>query len=156
MPRRDLDDWLLQIGAEMERLSSEMSPAQPKLARQKEWSPRVDVLESPTSVVVKVELAGVRFSQVMIQYSGDRHALVIRGERTDDTTDSRVPTAPHQLEIDYGQFAREVRLPDVPLVVGESQAQLANGVLTIVIPKEGPDSGSAVIVQRTITVRRLK
>ena len=156
MARKDLEDWIFQMGAEMQRLSSEMSPAPPKLARQKEWSPRVDVLESADHVFVKVELAGVRCGNFVIQYSGDRHALQVRGQRQDDTIDPGVPTAPHQLEIDYGDFAREVRLPDVPLLVREAQAQLANGILTIVIPKDGPESAPKIVIERTITVRRLR
>lgn len=140
----------------MDRLSSEMSPAPPKLARQKEWAPRVDVLESAEHVIVKVELAGVRSGQVLIQYNAERHALLLKGERNEDSIDPRIQTAPHQLEIDYGHFAREVRLPNANLIVSESQAQLANGVLTVVIPKEDKEATTAVIVERTITVRRLK
>lgn len=156
MSRRDIDDWLHQIGAEMDRLSSEMSPAPPKLARQKEWSPRVDVFETASHVIVKVELAGVRCGQVAVQYNGDRHALVIRGERVDDSVEPGIPKIPQQLEIDYGLFAREIRLPEGPLTVNESQAQMANGILTIVIPKEEPERTSAVVVEQTITVRRLR
>lgn len=144
------------MGAEMFRLSDELSQAAPKLARQQAWAPRVDVVEAASHVLVKVELAGVRSGHFVIQYSNDRHALVIRGERHDETSDPRVHTAAHQIEIDYGPFAREVRLPDVPLDVAGAQAQLGNGFLTIVIPKDGDTDQPDIVIERTITVRRLR
>ena len=156
MARKDLDDWILQMGVEMHRLSSEMSPAAPKLARQKEWAPRVDVFESADFVLVKVELAGVRMGQFVIQYSGDRHSILIRGERPDETCELNLSAAAHQLEIDYGQFAREIPLPDVALAVSEAQAQLANGMLAISIPKMANGERDQTVVATTITVRRLR
>ena len=155
MSRKDLDEWILQMGVEMHRLSSEMSPAAPKLARQKEWAPRVDVFETKAMVLVKVELAGVKSGQFVVQYSGERHSLIVRGERHDDTCDLNLSAAPHQLEIDYGQFAREVHLPDVPLAVSDAQVQLVHGMLTIAIPKVDATTDQ-VHVEHTITVRRLR
>ena len=140
----------------MHRLSSEMSPAAPKLARQKEWSPRVDVFETTEFVLVKVELAGVRTGQFVIQYNGDRNSIVVRGERYDETCEHNQQVAAHQLEIDYGQFAREIHLPDVSLAVGAAQAQLANGMLTISIPKVTDGDRNQIVVATTITVRRLR
>lgn len=156
MSRKDLDEWILQMGVEMHRLSSEMSPAAPKLARQKEWAPRIDVFETAAHVLVKVELAGVRGGQFGIQYNGDRNSLIVRGERYDDTCDVNHQAAAHQLEIEYGQFARELNLPEVPLVIEDAQAQLSNGMLTIAIPKASHGDRDQVIVTRTITVRRLR
>ncbi len=154
MPRKELEDWILELGFEMRRLSSEMSPAAPKLARQKEWAPRVDVLETPEHVIVRVELAGVRAGQFVIQYSTERHALLIRGERVDEAADLSVPRAPHILEIDYGHFAREVKLPDVPINVRSTNAQLSNGMLTILIPKDDKAPDEAVLSEARIVVRR--
>jgi len=156
MSRKDLDDWILQMGVEMQRLSSEMSPAGPKLARQKEWAPRVDVIESADYVLIKMELAGVRTGQFVIQYNGERHSILVRGERPDETCHHNEQVAAHQLEIDYGQFAREIHLPDAPLAVGSVQAQLANGMLTIAMPKVVNGDRDQVVVERTITVRRLR
>ena len=156
MSRKELDDWILHMGAELERLSHELAPSGPKLARQKEWAPRVDVLETPVNVLVKVELAAVRGGQFVLQYNGERNVLLVRGERRDEPIARGTPTASHQLEIEYGPFSREVRLPDVPLDVSRAHAQLSNGMLTIVIPKLGTAHGQEYVVERTVTVRRLR
>ncbi|MBS1715542.1 MAG: Hsp20/alpha crystallin family protein [Armatimonadetes bacterium] len=154
MPRKELDEWILQMGLDMHRLSNEMVPAAPKLAMQKEWAPRIDVLETPGHVLVKAELAGVRTGQFVIQYSPEKHVLLVRGERAAESLGPDIPTLPHQLEIDYGQFAREIRLPDVPLDVNLAQAHIACGMLTVLIPKSQAAEETHVIVERTITVRR--
>lgn len=156
MPRKDLDEWILQMGTDLHRLSSELSASGPKLARQKEWAPRVDVIETQDKVNIKVELAGVKAAHLGIQFNGERNALIIRGDRSDDTCDHGGPAAPHLLEIEYGQFAREITLPDLPLDIESSQALLANGMLNISIPKTGASADPVVVVERRITVRRLK
>lgn len=156
MPRKDLDEWILQMGTDLHRLSSELSVSGPKLARQKEWVPRVDVIETEDRVNIKVELAGVKAAQLAIQFNGERNAVLIRGDRGDVTCDHGGPAAPHLLEIEYGQFAREIQLPDIPLDIDRSQALLANGMLNISVPKSDPRPDDVIVVEQTITVRRLK
>ncbi|MBS1723374.1 MAG: Hsp20/alpha crystallin family protein [Armatimonadetes bacterium] len=156
MSRKELDDWILEIGVEVHRLSNELSPAGPKLARQRAWAPRIDVLELPDHVLIKVELSGVRAGQFTVQYSLERHCLQVRGERNDEAVCPGIPTLAHQLEIEYGPFAREVKLPDVGLKVEETQAQLTHGMLKIVIPKGETEEEQHYVVERTISVRRLR
>lgn len=155
MSHKDLEDWIQQMGIDLQRFSSELSPAAPKLARQKEWAPRVDVLEGPEHIIVRVELPGVRGNQFVINFNVEKNALILRGERQDVAADSGDVFTPHQLEIDYGQFAREVKLPDGDINVADAQAQLCNGILTIVVPK-GLTETTTMIIERTITVRRTK
>ncbi len=60
MPRQDIDEWLWQVGNELQRLSEEMVRTRPAIASGKGWEPRVDVLEDSSRILVKVEIAGVR------------------------------------------------------------------------------------------------
>ncbi len=154
MARRDLDEWLLRVESEMQRLSAETAHDRPKLARHKGWAPRVDVLEAPTFVVVKAELAGVRNDQVSLHYCAERNTLGIRGQRQEELADIDEHWAPYQLEIDYGDFAREVRLPEVELRFDEARAQFRNGILLVVIPK-APVDDSEVVYTQTISIKKL-
>lgn len=154
MSRKELDDWILEMGVELHRLSSELAPAAPKVARQREWSPRVDVLETPDHVIVRVELAGVQVGEFLIRYHQGHHALVVQGERTEEECPTH-PHSPHLLEIEYGRFAREIGLPEVGLDLASTQAVLRLGILTILIPKDLTSDMPKIEIERRITVRRV-
>lgn len=151
MPRRETDDWLRRFEEQLQRMSGELAPASPKVARQKGWSPSVDVLEGEDHVLVKVELAGVRADQIQLNYNPDRHSLTVKGERRESTPGHAIP---HQLEIEYGEFMREVTLPDTAVNLEASRAQCRNGMLFIVIPKVDAAQES-VVVRATITVHKM-
>jgi HSP20 family protein len=119
----------------MNRLSSEMAPTRPNFARRAGWEPRYDLFETPDEVILKVELPGIKVDQILIHYSPERHSLLIRGERTEPTPATCATAALH-LEIDYGEFAREVPLPDAALDLSQVQSSLSQGLLTIRAPKK--------------------
>src|SRR5579883_1401797 len=52
------------------------------LQRSKIWRPAVDILESATTIIVKVELAGMHEEDIEVTLYED--ALVISGERRED------------------------------------------------------------------------
>lgn len=134
MARRDLDEWLWQVGAELQRLSEEMTPVGPRVARTRAWEPRVDVVEMESHVIVKAELAGVRGDDIRIHILPQRNALVIRGVRNEeDLGDGR--GCYHQLEIGYGEFEREVALPPGDLDLDSVRAHYRNGFLIVALPK---------------------
>jgi len=152
MSRKDVDEWLLEIGAQMQRLSGELAPVGMVPARQKGWVPRIDVMELGSQVMVKVELAGVSADQVVIQLQPRQNSFVIRGERRDKAVPESAVCTAHQLEIEYGEFFREVSLPDVPLQLGRTRAGLSDGFLTIVIPKA--DEEPSIMVRTTVRIRK--
>lgn len=156
MPSKDLDQWILHVGIDGNWIAPDSSPGSPKIARQKEWAPKVDVLEAPQEIIIKVELAGVRAGQVVINFVEENHSLIVRGERTANPTEPCIPMSPHQIEIDYGQFAREIYLPQVSIQLDSAQAQLLNGILTIVIPKAREPKFELPTNQAFITIERLK
>ena len=153
MSPQEEDEWLDQISKEMERLAGEMAGAGLKPARSKGWSPRVDVLETESHVVLKFELAGVRAEKVALHYSAPRRCLTIRGLRYDEIQFPGEKRVAHQLEIDYGEFWREIALPDVALNVDNVKASFRSGMMMIAIPKAAEQVD--VVVVKTVTIKKL-
>jgi len=95
------------------------------------WRPATDVYEIDDSVVVRIEIAGMRDSDFSILLN-DR-TLIVRGVRP-DIPEKR---AYHQMEIRFGEFISEVELPY--LVDAEKiEAIYQVGFLRIVLPKAKP------------------
>ena len=149
MPRHDIDEWLWQVGNELQRLSEEMVRTRPAVATGKGWEPRVDVIEDASRVLVKAEIAGVRGEDIHLMYIPERHTLLIRGYRQDESS-SQGKSSVHQLEIFYGEFQREVRLPDIPISVELMKAQYRNGFLLVLLPKE-----QRVTITKTVTIKKI-
>lgn len=135
MARRDVDEWIWQLGAELQRLGDEMVRPGPALANSSGWEPRVDVLEDPFAILVRAEIAGVRGKDIHIVGNPARNTLVLRGVRSEDGGPSCMMTGCYQLEICYGEFIREVRLPDISLEMDAIEARYSNGILLVRIPK---------------------
>ncbi len=129
-----------------------MAPAGPKLARQKGWVPRVDVIEGGLHLILRIELAGVQLSRLTLNYNPSRNTILVRGDRVDDLAAEHTCLSAHQLEIEYGEFAREIPLPDMKLDVQRTHTQFRDGILTVAIPKT-VDQDSTVIVEHTVTIR---
>ena len=154
MARRDEDEWHDQLFKEMERLAGEMSGAGLKPARSRGWTPRVDVLETQGYVLVKVELAGVHPEKVALHYSAPKNTLTVKGVRYDENTFPDDRPVAHQLEIDYGEFWREVPLPDVALDVEEAKASFSAGLLLLAFPKS-QKGRKTMTVRKVISIQRL-
>jgi HSP20 family protein len=94
------------------------------------WLPDVDVFESANSVVVRVELAGVRSEDLRVTVDGE--TLRVSGvRRVIDRSDVK---RLHQMEIATGPFERRVQIP-VPIDREAVSANLADGFLTVVLPR---------------------
>lgn len=90
----------------------------------------IDVYQTPTSIVVKSTIAGVKPGDIDISINND--LLTIRGKREmqESINDE------HYLyrECYWGSFSRSVILP-VEVESDKIDAYLENGVLTVVLPK---------------------
>ncbi|MGD8604629.1 MAG: Hsp20/alpha crystallin family protein [Anaerolineales bacterium] len=95
------------------------------------WRPPTDVLENENSVYIQVEIAGMRGGEISITYEGE--VLSIRGSRND----TRAGTEYHQLEIPYGDFAVDIKLP-VPIESDNIEATYGDGFLRVTLPKAQP------------------
>ncbi len=100
------------------------------------FSPAIDIVEDDDSFVLTVELPGMRPEDVTVTF--DDRVLTIRGERKLDNAEGE---ACHRRERSYGAFCRAFALPE--LVDGdEAVAVMAEGVLTLRVPKREPVSAS--------------
>lgn len=131
MSRRD-EDWFWAVGADLQRAVSEFRP---RLAHGRSWEPRIDLLEDDRHFVIRAEIAGVRGEDIHLQYTPERHALILRGHRPEPETTQDDHVGFYQLEIYYGDFYREIRLPDVAVDPDGIKAQYRNGFLLILVPK---------------------
>lgn len=153
MAHRDEDEWLDQLSKEMQRLAGEMSGAGLKPARSKGWVPRIDLIETENHVVLKVELAGVRADKVAVHYSATKHSLTIKGWRSDTPVFPNEKRTAHQLEIEYGEFWREVFLPDVMVRVEDVKASFRIGMLMLAVPKS-TEAPTTLSVRKVITIQQ--
>lgn len=95
------------------------------------WRPATDVYETEETVVVRVEIAGMREEDFEISLSG--RMLSIRGSRPD----IQEKRAYHQMEIFFGDFSTEVELP-APVLVDQVAAEYQQGFLRLVFMKDLP------------------
>lgn len=106
------------------------------------WQPDVDIFETEESLVVRLELAGVRGADLRVTVDGD--VLRISGIR--QAPKPADVTRLHQMEIATGPFDRRLRIP-IPFDRETVSAHLADGFLTVKLPKRAP-------VQRDVTIER--
>jgi len=103
--------------------------------------PLVDIYETMDEVVVSCEIPGLqKKDDVEIQVS-DRHLLIqgIIQRASTGSQDNRY----HRTERYYGQFQREVTLPD-KVVEESAKASYKNGVLEIHMKKSQPHHGKKI------------
>jgi HSP20 family protein len=135
MARRAIEELFWQGGNDLGRLTEEIGMGRPKVANARFWEPRVDVFEEGHRFVLRAELAGVRGEDIQLLYIAERHAIVIRGIRQDGELTNTDGVVTHQLEIYYGEFQREIPLPESTIDVSAIRAQYRNGFLLVMVPK---------------------
>ena len=133
MADRDPSDWMwgdaLDVLARAERLHRQLFQPTSGPSRQVSWEPPVDVLETPSHVLIIAALPGV--SEGAIQLSIDGAFLVIAGERT---VPVELRTAIiHRLELPQGRFERRVGLPQGRY--DQIHRQTLNGCLVVSLHK---------------------
>jgi HSP20 family protein len=108
------------------------------------WQPDVDVFETEKAAVVRVELAGVRGEDLRVRVDGE--GLRISGVRmAPEPVEVR---RLHQMEIATGPFERRLRVP-IAFRREEVTAHLADGFLTVTLPKRVPVERSIEIEPET-------
>jgi HSP20 family protein len=99
------------------------------------WTPAANVYESESAYVVCVDLAGVDKDKIDISVVDG--VLRLRGQRnaplpqTEEAGRLRV----HLMEIDHGNFCREVEIPS-DVRDDQVSARHENGLLWIVLPRQ--------------------
>jgi HSP20 family protein len=113
-----------------------MLPASRKGGR---FSPAVDVVETDDSWILLLELPGVPKDALHVRLDGTR--LTISGEKP-----ANRPGRAKVAERDTGPFSREFLLP-FQVVAEGIHAKLEDGVLTVVLPRQGKASVREVPVE---------
>ncbi|HEX4770891.1 MAG TPA: Hsp20/alpha crystallin family protein [Bryobacteraceae bacterium] len=93
------------------------------------WYPSVEVAEQGGQLHVHAELPGIRPEDVKVEITND--ALVISGERRSEREHQAGKI--HRSERRYGQFYREIALPE-GVNAEQAQAKFRDGVLEIAVP----------------------
>src|SRR4051794_29945135 len=110
-----------------ERLQSLFGPATPG------WVPPADLSEQLDRYVVSLELPGLERTDVQIDVQ--ERVVVVHGRRP---AQSCCPDRYQQLERGQGPFSRSFQFA-LPIEPDGITADLADGVLTVVVPKTAPD-----------------
>lgn len=134
---RDMD-LLRQLENEMQRIADEALrgffadvPAPNKF-----WQPRVDVHETSDSVIVKMEIAGVKLEKLNVTLSSDDRVLTVTGERNEEDEERAQRIRCYQLEIYFGAFERQIVLPvEARLDREKITANYRDGILVVELPK---------------------
>lgn len=113
------------------KLGVSSSPAPlPRQEERTEGHLPVDVYQTPTEIVIRTFVAGVRPDEVAVSISRDM--VVIEGAR-EERSEASGPDYVAQ-ELFWGTFSRTIMLPGEVDVDG-AQATSKDGLLTIVLPK---------------------
>jgi HSP20 family protein len=127
--------WELRVLQQrLERLSNQHLEA---------WTPAIDVYETESAFVVTAEVPGVSRDQVDLAFEDRR--LTLRGQRSDRAAAGDVLHF-HQVERGFGSFVRTFEFAD-KIDVEQVSADLADGVLTVTLPKVLPLPARKIQVQ---------
>jgi len=92
--------------------------------------PPVEVSETETELTVKLPIPGVDKDHLEVNVADD--SLTVRGEMRKESEEKKKNY--YRQEIRYGSFHRIVPLP-VEVDAAKANAELANGMLTVKLPK---------------------
>jgi HSP20 family protein len=105
------------------------------------WTPTSDVYETPTALVICLELPGLAQSSFDVRLDGDE--LVVAGEREREKRGRGEQF--HRVERSYGKFARRFRLPSTA-ERSAVEASYRDGVLRVVVAKRESEKTGPVRV----------
>jgi HSP20 family protein len=111
---------------------------------ERNWYPRLDLLEEKDRLVAQVELPGIDPKNVSIDLQGG--VLTIQGERqVAKESENRKVLRSEQV---YGSFTRTIQLP-YRVQSDKVKAEFKNGILTILLPKAEEHVGRQIPVEVT-------
>ena len=96
------------------------------------WIPAIDIYETSDSILVLMELAGVRKNDIKVSFQDG--VLIVTGERRNLCCEKS--SGLHHMEIDSGRFQRKVRI-HAPVDSERINALCRHGILRVALPKEG-------------------
>ena len=104
------------------------------------WVPNTDVYVTDLSLIIKVELAGMRREDLELSIEDNR--IMINGQRPDNCRTAKCKFL--VMEINYGSFESVIEIP-AGYEINQAQAAYQNGFLRIDIPKSSSISAKTVV-----------
>ena len=124
--------FLSRFQAEVDRLFQEaVKLSEGSLPAGGEWQPSIDVVESPTSVMILAELPGLAASDLQVAVRGT--LVTLSGTKSTPRPGAQRIKF-HCMERGHGRFFREIHLFS-PVNTHQGTARLADGLLTVEFPK---------------------
>lgn len=132
---------------EMERLRREVNRLFAGWPTRAGWSaapsfPAMNVWTDEDGAVVTAELPGVDIEDIDVTVEGD--TLTLRGVRQPEEVEEG--TTYHRRERRFGDFYRAFRL-SFPVEAGQVQAELKNGVLSLLLPRAEADKPQKIAIK---------
>lgn len=102
---------------------------------------KVDVVKTPTAIVVYAQLAGAKPTDIQVSIEGNADVLVVTGKRVRPTdlafSKKRVAGTFFIQECTWENFERRINLPE-SIHIAKAKAKVKNGVLVLVLPTRKP------------------
>jgi HSP20 family protein len=117
-------------------------PNRPAFPHPAVWHPATDIFETPSDIIIRMEIAGTRKEDISVLFAND--VLMVRGIRREEARFQK--TGVSRMEIDYGPFEQRITLPQT-IDAGAIEAVYDNGFLTLRVPK------SATIRTQTVSIQ---
>jgi len=146
--RRVFDPFeeLVRIQRELERLARLGFPVgenvEKDLERKLKFVMPIEVFETPTDLVVRVELPGVKKEDVDITIRDNY--LVIKAEKKEEQEENKEHV--HVVERVYGKFERVIPLP-TDVDPDKAKATFKDGVLEIRFPKKSATQEKKITIE---------
>jgi HSP20 family protein len=110
-----------------------------------------DVYEENGNIVVEMHVAGIEPDKVDINVEGDNLRVTGSREEEYETEDRNY----YRKEIRHGSFERLIRLP-APVAAEQTRAEVDNGVLKILLPKQVKAQPRKVKVESKVRQKKTK
>jgi HSP20 family protein len=117
--------------AELDRLFQEALQIGESQIPMGEWQPPVDIVETPESIIVLVEMPGMKAADLQVEVKGT--LVVLTGTKSTPLPEGRRLKF-QCVERGHGRFRREIQL-FWPVNSHQGVARLADGLLTLEFPK---------------------
>ena len=130
------------------QLENDMRQRVEEAMRAARFQPSVDMFETTSALVVKMEVAGVRPEKLQIVLSADDRVLTVSGERAEPWDEQQDRVRCYQLEIYFGPFERQVLMPaGLRFDRDQITANYRDGFLVISLPKRTETPRSVRVIE---------
>jgi HSP20 family protein len=107
------------------------------------WLPAVDIKENEKQYIVLADIPGVSSKDIDI-FIDENNRLVLKGERTSETTEEKHNFV--RIEREAGAFYRAFSLPD-NIDANAISAKVKDGMMEVIIPKSNKATGRKIPVE---------